>query len=914
MFKSEYFSNSYKSLITNKPFHFLVLLLEYILTLISQVTLFVIKFNFKMDEDIPSGFFYAIFIQKLNKLPEYVKLLIVIIAFISIFVYFFIYNKYFFEYKCIFNIIAINIFEIIIFRLAFLILLHIVLAIEGIPGIVINIILIPILGLIIHNFIFVHLYYYSPHFITYPYDFYSSMTDVFHIIEKISISIALQSTIKNFNHLLYIGSFILQIGCFMLSIFILYYKSYYFMNNIFLSKVRLSFVIGTLLNNLILLLLGNKNYILYSFLLIVVNVYLGVFLLVLIFINPYSFAYFVTDEYKQNLYFYYFIIDHLKNDSFLLEEKIREHFNRCQKCNLCINLKNYLAKKKCYKNVYKILYNKVGVLEHTINELIHIMLIKGKEELKNNSFYLINLMYCYYINLNKKDYVLSLNLKLLFEIINSENKNILENHQLSTEQIFLINDFLSKADKILDTIKLVLTETLIKERISHFFDLYEILFDLKSKKFRTNLYYNKNEGIINFFKYISICSMIYEEIFNSSLSSGGMTLKENQVFLDDIANKNSSDLNQIIIQLDLLSFENRILYIVGELAKYKGKALCQLFPNIFKMQQLYIMKNKIMNSKYLVTINKDKDFFQNYTAQGKKIEEQYICLKLLIYDEVEHKKYFVIISLKLNLIYPIGISKKILLTGFYSVDKNIIITLDKSTNQNKKEIVLNSEENKYTSELRNYSSNEVELIKYKNNDKYFSGKKLLFVTKFYVNPNCYNIYSIFHSERQRTYKMDKIKDDIQKNNNLFDMESKNNILAESTTQNFNYMMMSQTSSTFNQIGNDIQGFKKRDKGGKKEKKKNLFFKYYQLGLLFLAIFILLFEIIAHITLYNSILKIDRKNTVATWLKNFNGIFNNMFGTTLTISCLVDTPRGDKCSSIISEFSQKFFPPFPQSFN
>ena len=519
-------------------------------------------------------------------------------------------------------------------------------------------------------------------------------------------------------------------------------------------------------------------------------------------------------------------------------------------------------------------------------------------------------MYCYYINLNKKDYVLSLNLKLLFEIINSENKNILENHQLSTEQIFLINDFLSKADKILDTIKLVLTETLIKERISHFFDLYEILFDLKSKKFRTNLYYNKNEGIINFFKYISICSMIYEEIFNSSLSSGGMTLKENQVFLDDIANKNSSDLNQIIIQLDLLSFENRILYIVGELAKYKGKALCQLFPNIFKMQQLYIMKNKIMNSKYLVTINKDKDFFQNYTAQGKKIEEQYICLKLLIYDEVEHKKYFVIISLKLNLIYPIGISKKILLTGFYSVDKNIIITLDKSTNQNKKEIVLNSEENKYTSELRNYSSNEVELIKYKNNDKYFSGKKLLFVTKFYVNPNCYNIYSIFHSERQRTYKMDKIKDDIQKNNNLFDMESKNNILAESTTQNFNYMMMSQTSSTFNQMGNDIQGFKKRDKGGKKEKKKNLFFKYYQLGLLFLAIFILLFEIIAHITLYNSILKIDRKNTVATWLKNFNGIFNNMFGTTLTISCLVDTPRGDNCSSIISEFSQKFFPPSP----
>ena len=908
MFKGEYFSNSYKVIITNKPFHFLILLLEYIITLISQVTLFVIKFNFKMDDNIPSSYFYALFIQKINKLPEYAKLLIVIIIFISIFACFFIYNKIYFENKYIINIITINIFELIIFRLFFLILLHILLAIKGIPGIVMILISLPIIGLIAHNFIFVHLYYYSPHFIVYPYDCYSSMTDIFHFVEKILISIALQTTIKNLNQLLFLCSFFLQIGCFMFSIFILCYKSYYFMNNIFLNKIRLSLVIGTVMNNFALLLLGNKNYLLYSFLLVVVNVYVGFFLLVLIFINPYSFSYFMSDENKENLYFYYFIIDHLRNDSFLLEEKIREHFNRCQKCNLCKNLKNYLSTKKCYKKVYKILYNKVGVLENTINELIHIVLIKGKEALKNNAFYLINLMYCYYIQFNKKNYVLSLNLKLLFEIINSENKNILENHQLSTEQIFLINDFLSKADKVLDNIKLVLTETLIKERISHFFDLYEILFDLKSNKFRTSLYYNKNEGIINFFKYISICSMIYEEIFNCSLSSGGITLKENQIFLDDLSNKNSIDLNQIIIQLDLLSFENRILYIVGELAKYKGKALCQLFPNIFKMQQLNIMKNKIMNSKYLTTINKDKDFFHNYTNKGKNNDEQYICLQLLIYDEIKHKKYFVMISLRLNLIYPIGISKKILLTGFYSVDKNIIITLDKSTNENRREIVLNSEENKYKTEIRNFSTNEIQLIKYKNNDKYFSGKKLLFITKFYVNPNCYNIYTIFHTEKQNTYKMDKKKDGIQNNNNLFDMESKNNILAESTTQNFNYMMMSQTSSTFNQMGNDIQGFKKRDKGGKKEKKKNNYFRYYQMGVLFIALFILLFEIIAHITLYNSILKIDRKNTAATWLKNYNGIFNNIFSSTLTISCLVQSPEGNSCGSVISDYSRKIFPP------
>ena len=93
-----------------------------------------------------------------------------------------------------------------------------------------------------------------------------------------------------------------------------------------------------------------------------------------------------------------------------------------------------------------------------------------------------------------------------------------------------------------------------------------------------------------------------------------------------------------------------------------------------------------MSSKFLTFINKDKDFFEN-NNKGKNKEEQFINLQLLIYDEFEHSKYYVMLSLRLNLIFPLKISKKILLTGFYSVEKNIIITLDKSTNENKKEIV-----------------------------------------------------------------------------------------------------------------------------------------------------------------------------------------------------------------------------------
>ena len=914
MFKSEYFSNSYRVMIKNKSFHFIILLLEYLITFSAQITLYTIKFKINSQEVIQNKYFYAILIQRINNLSEYIKSLITSITLVLIFAYFIIYNRFAFERKHIFNFIVINLFEIFIFRLFFIIILNILLSIKHFILFIIIIISIPAIFLIMKNFYLNHLYFFSPHFIIYPYDYFSSANDLFHIVEKIFISIAFHSSIKALNAFLFYCCCILQIVNLIYSAYILNYKSYYIMSNIFLDKVRFSLTTAKVINAFILIILSSGCYSGDTFIFISINIFLMVLILVLIFYNPYSKVYFSTDDNLGNLYFYFYIIDHLRNNSFLLEEKILAHFNICQKCNLCKNLKNYLAKKKCYKFIYKILYNKVSVLGNIINELIFSILINDKEALKHNSFYLINLMYCYYININRKNFVLSLNLKLFFEIINSENKNILENHSLSTEQIMLINEFLSKADNLLNSMELILTENIIKEKVKIFFALYEKIFELKSKKFKSKLYYNRNEGIINFNKYISICSMIYEEIFNVTLSNGGVSLKENQIFLDNISNKNNMEMNQIIIHLDLLSFEDKIIYITGERSKYKGKTLCQLFPNIFKAQQLSIMKNKIMNSKFLTLINKDTDYFQNniyLNTKGKNNSDQFINFQLLIYDEIEHKKIFAILSLNLNLIYPVNMSKKILLTGFYSVDRNIIITLDKSTNENKQEIVLNSEINQ--KEIENDSENKANLIKYKKGDKYYNSRKLLFITKFYVNPNCYNIYSIFHTNKQRTYLKDKIKDEAQKNNNnAFDVDSKNNIYAgaESTTQNFNFMMMSQASSTFNQASNDILNLKKRDKGGKKENKKNNYFKYYQFGLLIFIILIFVYQFTAHIILNNNIIHIDEKNSALIMIRNYYGLFNIMFTSTLSIACIADSHKGgnSNCTNTINYFEENYILP------
>ena len=167
MFKSEYFSNSYRVMITNKQFHFIILLLEYLITFSAMITLYTIKFKIEFDENLPNQFFYAIFIQKINNLPEFVKILIsslpefVKILISSLFLviiiaYFLIYNKFVFENKNIFNSIAINFIENFIFRLFIIVLFHILISIKGIPLLILIIVSIFDFFLIVNNFFMNH--------------------------------------------------------------------------------------------------------------------------------------------------------------------------------------------------------------------------------------------------------------------------------------------------------------------------------------------------------------------------------------------------------------------------------------------------------------------------------------------------------------------------------------------------------------------------------------------------------------------------------------------------------------------------------------------------------------------------------------------------------------------------------------
>jgi len=901
--ENEYFSNSYKSIISNKFFHLIVILIEYIFTIIVQIVIFIRQFDSTYKDKNTNIDFHLIMIKIVNQTNEYIKIILLLLIFLFILIYYYIYNKYSLKKYNLSNLIAINIFEIFIFRLFFIIICHYLFSLENtIISLVFVIISILIIAIIIHSFSMNHLYYFSPHFIKYPYDYYSSFNDIFHLFQKYLICFSLQNSNINLCKFIFIIVFIMQIISFFYSAYIFNFKSYYIMSNIFLNKARFSFIASTVLINVIMIFLGINNIKNVSFFIYGMNIYIICFIIIQIFYNPYNYIYFDSDENIENIYFYFYIIDHIKNKDFILEEKIEKHISACRSCDLCLKVKKYLSNKFDYKKVFKIIYKNNCAFSKIMNDIIHSVLVNGKQSLKNNSYFLINIIFCYYIYYNKKDYILSSNMKIIYEIINEENSNILENHLLTTEQIFLLNEFLNKSKKILDEIQEILMNNNYKSKIKQFFELDHDIFELKDKKYKSKLYYNKNEGIVNFCRHISICTMIYEELFNATLSNGGLPLKENPVFLDEISKKQNLEINQIIIQLDLLTFENKIIYIIGEFSKYKNKALCQLFPNIFRSKQLLIIKDKIMKQKYFKTINnekKQKEFSQ--LNNNNTLGQQYIDFHCIIYDNVENSKKFRMINLRVNLIYPLNVTKKILLYGVYSIEKNVIITLDKSTEEKKEEYVLNYDDNEEQNEIKNNF-----LVHYKKNVKYFNNQKLTFVDKYFINPNVYNIYYIYKIEKQKTIKEDNIRNEKNKIYDHNNSNIKNDIYGESDGGNFNIMVQSTAStSTFAQINNDRQGFKKRNKGGKNNNKKKMHFKYYQIGIVIISIFILLCQIICHICINNYNNNLDQKNMVLSMLKNYFGIYNILFSSILSLSCLTKESRGDECSSTFDLFEDHY---------
>ena len=82
---------------------------------------------------------------------------------------------------------------------------------------------------------------------------------------------------------------------------------------------------------------------------------------------------------------------------------------------------------------------------------------------------------------------------------------------------------------------------------------------------------SKMEGYSNYSYLLNICSLLYEEIFNKSISSHSIPIRENSQLVEDIIKNYVKQDNHIILNFNIKTIECKILNSGFQLIEYINK-------------------------------------------------------------------------------------------------------------------------------------------------------------------------------------------------------------------------------------------------------------------------------------------------------------------------------------------------------
>jgi hypothetical protein len=333
---------------------------------------------------------------------------------------------------------------------------------------------------------------------------------------------------------------------------------------------------------------------------------------------------------------------------------------------------------------------------------------------------------------------------LLFEIINSENKQFLEDNNISLNRIKYTNNFFIKVKKIIQIIYDIFEEKKLDKKIQKFFQLGEDLEELKFNEIKSSLNssvhnsnYNSNiEGLPNCTNLLTICSLFYEELYNETISNSGVTIRDSANILEELITNNSKNSNQITLEINIQSFNVKIIRAGGEMNKYVNKNFFEFFPSILKNKQIIDMKSLLFYSDDYSSKKSQKSKKKHKKLKnGIEIEKQYINFNFIIEVEENNELFCRLLKLKLSLILLTNINKKIYLNGVYVLNSDIIVT-----EETKDEEILLYFGNEEQAQLKIPKDNNNKIIiKSNKNDKFLGNKKLVKTFIFTIGYKIYNM-------------------------------------------------------------------------------------------------------------------------------------------------------------------------------
>ena len=944
-----YLINCYNHLTKIKGIHFIFLLIEIFFNIILELETFIRGYKLKIDNNNPKLNLVSIITIKFDRLHNIIKL-IIIVLFILIFdsLYIIIKLKKFKKRQINILIIA-NILELFIYRTSLLIFFILFFTIKSELFIIGCLFLVFHIYLIMSNFLNNHLCYFVPEFIDYPYDEFSSLYDIIMVIIKLLISVSGTTNDINLGKFCFILTVVLQIFFSYFFINKLNNHSYLFMKNTFLNLTKLSFFLSKTIILIIAIIFGKDEIMSILFLLISISILIINMLYVYFLYNPFSNIIIKRETPMENILFYLYILSEKNNLNFIFENKINEHYEKCGICDLCMKYVKYINRFKQkhviineekerlindiyqqnndnnqdkLKDLFDVIYDKKIPYFKLIKKLVLDYKNFDKEIFFKNSYYFINLSFLIYSDFRNNNINLSLNERIILEVLNKENNSFLDNHESQINQIYLCNQFLNLSKNILIQLKDILHSESNFDKAKKLINLASILKKLQSPKYKKNLFSHKLENISDSRHLILICSVIYEEINNTILNNSQIPLRENLQPLEDIFRNNSKKLNKIIsLVFNLTNNTCKIIRAGKGLHSYIDTNLFNLFPLIFKQYQIDLFMSSILNhfdieknEKSNIKGNTKNKFSSVIVKRGLKSmnnnnnKKDFIEIKLIIWENICSKVYFKLLTLKLTPLFNNSTLYFILFDGFYFIHKNTIITLqDFEENKNATEKLISVSEPELDKNNEPYSIPFKKYIIWQNNQGFCFQK----IVQFYISSKLFNIYSISKKEKgtknlEHKINQMKMEDD--------DEEVQTNINANKTKiekiqlMEDNSSVASQTTgSTFSQGISNL--------GIRNKKKDNIFdyggfnrIKIICLSSILIAIILLVSEYF----IFNSLLGQTKENNLSYLeYKDFTKLYYQLFSSVLSNSCIY---KDGKCIRVIDSSIEEYSTNIGNNFN
>ena len=936
MKEDNYFINCYRLLIRSKFIHFLLLLIEILLILLQEIDIF--QRGFKPMYNTNGEIIISpiiLLIKKFNNFPDYVNFLITILSMIIFDTLYLLLCRKDIRKKNIYYKIIINLLEFFFFRIYVLFFYSLLFILTKLYFLTSFILSLYHAYLIINNFLYNHLYNYVPEFVDYPYDEFGSLYDLYLFMSKIILSVASDAGSEDLVKFCFIISFVLQIFfCFNFSRNLTHH-SYLFMKNSFINKTRLSLFLAETTIVFFSFFIGRKR--LFTTLYILIN--FGIILIFsgfLFFIyDPYSFVHVKGESSTENLLYFMNMSNKKNGIEILFETKLVNHYRNCSFCQLCrkyvryrteeketeINLKDnsdenetLIHHRKCDKKIidlFDLLYD--GKIKYFfLIKKIQFNYKKYGKIILNNIYYYINFLYLIYYDYQNNNITLSLNERVILEIIKKENYTFLENNKTQINQLLLCNEFVSLGKNVLNIIKKILYHDQNFYKAQKLIELSKLLKQMKNPKYKKDLFSHKIENSNNSKNIICACSIIYEEIFNTIISNSQIPMRENIQSLEEIFSLSNKYNNIITLKVDLLGYNCKIIRAGKGLYNYVNQNLYDLFPSVFKQYQINIFLNSIFTGFNKELTNFDEIENKKKNSAKKIINmKEFIDINTIILENDSEKMYFKLLVLRLTPFFSNENYNYILFNGTYAFNKNTIISeidLSHKTEIEEKILGVSGSNLEYDKE----ANSTITMHKYIDWQSQ-QGYKLSKLFSYRISIRLYNVYQLDIKRQKKEKKFDstvkvyKTRASEVENNSMEEIEdNKDNRIKiyEETNSISSSVQISTYSRGITSLG--------MNKGKKENFFKYNMFNFIQKSVYFSFLLILIVIVIEYLFFGKFQNNISNNHNSYINYRSFYRLYYQLFASILGVACIPVDIEGKNCRNFISIFNTVYSKGYPNN--